>query len=234
MSDLRAIGSRAFVHIETHTTKLGDKAWEGKLCGFSQDSRAYRIYNPAKGTVVESRKVTFLETPPYSHLPTKGLDYVHDDEEAYARDPIIFDNKEEVASAQVEHLHARIRDMTRENEDKRLAYRASSHGTDGTPLPRAIGASSPGADGTSSPGAIGASSPRANGTSSSGATGASSPEVDESTPPTSPGVAPAAHKLRVTRASTRANPNTEDICYGALTDYQLREIRTLMPKKGPP
>ena len=38
----------------------------------------------------------------------------------------------------------------------------------------------------------------------------------------------------MTRATTRANPNTEDICYGALTDYQLREIRTLMPKKGPP
>lgn len=26
----------AFVHIETYTTKLGDKAWEGTLCGFSQ------------------------------------------------------------------------------------------------------------------------------------------------------------------------------------------------------
>ena len=53
MSDVRVIGSRAFVHIETHITKLGDKAWEGKLCGFSQNNRAYRIYNPAKGTVVE-------------------------------------------------------------------------------------------------------------------------------------------------------------------------------------
>ena len=88
MSDLRAIGSRAFVHIKTHTTKLGDKAWEGKLCGFSQNSWAYRIYHPAKVTVVESRNVTFLETPPYSHLPTKGLDYVDNDEEAYARDVI--------------------------------------------------------------------------------------------------------------------------------------------------
>ena len=38
----------------------------------------------------------------------------------------------------------------------------------------------------------------------------------------------------MTRASTRANPNTEDICHGALTDYQLLEIRTLMPAKGPP
>ena len=40
--------------------------------------------NPAKGTVVESRNVAFLKPPPYSHLPTKGLDYVNDDDEAYA------------------------------------------------------------------------------------------------------------------------------------------------------
>ena len=66
------------------------------------------------------------------------------------------------------------------------------------------------------------------------AAGASSPEVDESTPATSPGVALAAHKLRVTRAFTRANPNTEGICYGALTDYHLLEIRMLIPAKGPP
>ena len=133
MSDLRGIGARAFVHIETHTTKLGDKAWEGTLCGFSQNSRAYRIYNPAKGTVVESRKVTFLEPPPYGHLPTKGLDYLDDDEEAYARDvvdctsfldPIIFNNKEEVAPAPVERLHARIRDMT---ETMRTRGQLSEH-----------------------------------------------------------------------------------------------------------
>ena len=59
LSALRAIGSRAFVHIKAHTPKPGDKAEEGKFCGFSQD-RAYRIYNPAKGTVVECRNVIFL------------------------------------------------------------------------------------------------------------------------------------------------------------------------------
>ena len=89
MSDIRAIGSRAFVHTETHTTKLGDKAWDGNVCGLSQNRRAYRIYNPSKGIVVESRNVTFPETPPYSHLPTEGLDYVDDDEKAYARDNIV-------------------------------------------------------------------------------------------------------------------------------------------------
>ena len=66
LSGLRAIGARAFVHRETYTRKLDGRTFEGKLCGFSQDSRAYKIYNPAKGTVVESRNVTFLETPAYS------------------------------------------------------------------------------------------------------------------------------------------------------------------------
>ena len=69
LSRLRAIGARAFIHGETYTRKLGGRAFEGKLCGFSQDSRAYRIYHPAKGTVVESSNVTFLETPAYSLPP---------------------------------------------------------------------------------------------------------------------------------------------------------------------
>lgn len=62
---VRVIGARAFVHIETRTTKMENKAWEGKLCGFS---RVYHIYNQATGNVLESRNVgeaerrTFLET----------------------------------------------------------------------------------------------------------------------------------------------------------------------------
>ena len=63
LSELRAIGSRVFVQHETYTRKLDDRTFEGKLGGFSQDSGAKKIYNPAKGTVVESRNVTFLETP---------------------------------------------------------------------------------------------------------------------------------------------------------------------------
>lgn len=53
----RAIGARAFVHIQTHTKKLVDKAWEGKLCGYSLNGRAYRIYNAATKRVTESRNV---------------------------------------------------------------------------------------------------------------------------------------------------------------------------------
>lgn len=43
---LRAIGARAFVYMETYTQKMAAKAWEGKLCGYSTDSRAYGVYNP--------------------------------------------------------------------------------------------------------------------------------------------------------------------------------------------
>lgn len=66
LTGLRAIGARVFVKRETYTRKLDDRSFEGKLCGFSQDNKAYRIFNPSKGTVVESRNVTFIETPPYT------------------------------------------------------------------------------------------------------------------------------------------------------------------------
>ena len=65
LSLLTIIGTRAFVRIETYTKRLGDKAWEGRLCGYSQESKAYRIYNPETRKVVESRNVVFIETPPH-------------------------------------------------------------------------------------------------------------------------------------------------------------------------
>lgn len=63
---LRAIGARAFVHVEIHTQKMDAKAWEGKLCGYSTDSRAYRVYIPTTKRVTESRNVTFIETSPHN------------------------------------------------------------------------------------------------------------------------------------------------------------------------
>ena len=81
LTGLRAIGARAFVHRETYTKKLEDKAFEGKLCGYSHNSKAYRIYNPAKGTVVESRNVTFLETPAYTLPPDVTTEDYHCEED---------------------------------------------------------------------------------------------------------------------------------------------------------
>lgn len=63
LTHLRAIGAHAFVHIETHTKNLEDKAWEGKLSGYSPDSNAYRIYNPVTRNVLESRNAIFIEPP---------------------------------------------------------------------------------------------------------------------------------------------------------------------------
>lgn len=40
---LRAIGNQAFVHTERHTKTVKDNAREGKLCGYSSDSKAYRV-----------------------------------------------------------------------------------------------------------------------------------------------------------------------------------------------
>jgi len=52
------------VHHERYRKKLEeDRAFEGKLCRFGLDSKTYRIYNQSNGTVVESRNVTFIETP---------------------------------------------------------------------------------------------------------------------------------------------------------------------------
>ena len=63
LDHLRSIAARAVVHIETHTTKLEDKAWEGRLCGNSMNRKAYRIYNSNTRRVTESRNVIFIETP---------------------------------------------------------------------------------------------------------------------------------------------------------------------------
>ena len=105
------------MHIETYTSKLGDKAWEGKLCGFSQGSRACRIYSASKGIEVESLNVTFLEAPP-SSMPSVGVDYSIDQD--YENDVIdttssmdftISDTQEEGTSAALERLQERISSM---------------------------------------------------------------------------------------------------------------------------
>ena len=64
LSYVKTIGARAFVHIKD-AKKLEPKSWEGMLCGFSEDEALYyRVWNPNTRRVVESRNVTFIETPP--------------------------------------------------------------------------------------------------------------------------------------------------------------------------
>ena len=71
LGHLRAIGARAFVHVETHTKKMDHRAWAGRLVGYSVDSKSVRVYNSSTRTVRESRNVIFVETP--SVLPEPDL-----------------------------------------------------------------------------------------------------------------------------------------------------------------
>ena len=65
LSHLKIIGAKAFVRIKD-AKKVKPKTWEGMLCGFSEDEAlSYRVWNPKTRSVVESRNVTFIETPPH-------------------------------------------------------------------------------------------------------------------------------------------------------------------------
>eukprot|EP00903_Cladosiphon_okamuranus_P019947 g18331.t2 len=55
LSFLHIIGSRAFVRVEGHTTKLQARAWEGALVGYDNDSPTFRIYNRTTGRITSSR-----------------------------------------------------------------------------------------------------------------------------------------------------------------------------------
>ena len=56
---LRVIGARAFVHIEAYSKTFELKAVEGRLVGYSNNSKGYRVYNPATWRIMESRNVIF-------------------------------------------------------------------------------------------------------------------------------------------------------------------------------
>lgn len=64
--------------------------FEGKLCGCSPNNRDYLVYSAGKGTVIESRNVTFLECPAYTQLPTgtAHIDYFTDKDATCARHAI--------------------------------------------------------------------------------------------------------------------------------------------------
>ena len=63
---LKIICARAFVYIKD-AKKMEPKSREGMLCGFSEnEALSYRVWNPKTRRVVESKNVTFIETP--SHL----------------------------------------------------------------------------------------------------------------------------------------------------------------------
>ena len=90
LGHLRVIGSRAFVHEEVHTNKLEHRAWEGRLVGFSEESKSYRIYNSETRRVRVSQNVIFIETPSVApSLDARGLgdgEFTYDDHGDMLRD----------------------------------------------------------------------------------------------------------------------------------------------------
>ena len=43
------------------------------MCGYSEESKSYRVWNPKTRHVVESRNVTFIKTPSHLLLPRSKL-----------------------------------------------------------------------------------------------------------------------------------------------------------------
>ena len=218
LTGLRAIGARAFVHRETYTKKLEDRAFEGKLCGYSHNSKAYRIYNPAKGTVVESRNVTFLETPAYTLPPDVTTEDYHYEEDVLRftseLDPSLLEENLftpncDLSSAELEGQVQRLRQEVRRLSKINAAQSPSPSSTSASP-----GVAVDQRDaGTREPEPA---SPTIN----------QKPENEDEHGPPLPAAPVTGHSLRirsdgrpfeVTRASTRRSPSSKDTEYpGAL------------------
>lgn len=74
----RLWGIGAVLCTSKHTQKqLEDKAWEGELHGHIPDNKMCGICDPAKRSVIESRKVIFIETSwSVMPLPEAGVDFM--------------------------------------------------------------------------------------------------------------------------------------------------------------
>lgn len=64
LSSMRVFGCRAMVHVpDANRRKLDDKSTECIFLGFSDESKAYRMYNKATKKIIVSRDVIFMEAP---------------------------------------------------------------------------------------------------------------------------------------------------------------------------
>ena len=59
---LRLIGA-GLRDVETYFKNLELKAEEGRLVRYSNNSKSYRVYNPATRRIMERRNVIFIEAP---------------------------------------------------------------------------------------------------------------------------------------------------------------------------
>ena len=213
LSRLRTIGARAFVHHERYRKKLDDRAFEGKLCGFGLDSKTYRVFNPSNGTVIESRNVTFIESPP------RSVPYQYSTEEdGYESDVLSCTSLLNGPSAgndldfitQNELLRQEVRNMQRDNLAREELHleRQENSSPPGTP---------PAAD-TSSPNSTPSAASGEPGSPPSTPAGASAPVLS----PEPPAAPPRMRQLAVTRAGTRGRPVHDDPVDDNLVPSALR------------
>ena len=185
---------------------------EGKLCGFSQDSRAYRTYNPAKGTVVECRNVTFLETSAYNlPLGVTSEDYHYEgdvlrftsalDGPFMAEDT--FDGEDFCSAMEQEARMQRLRQEVRRVSRINATYRELP--TSPQPL-----SASPGVASDSSGVASPSIAPGTTGEPKDASHGAASTAPTTPAAGNTPTASRTGRRLEVTRASTRNNFNDED------------------------
>ena len=107
LGHLRVIGSQAFVHEEVHTNKLDVRAWEGRLVGFTEESKSYRIYNSETRHVRVSQNVIFIEMSSVAlSLDARGFDdgeFTYDDHDDMLRDVRNYTSNHSADSASPEH-----------------------------------------------------------------------------------------------------------------------------------
>ena len=231
LSGLRAIGARAFVHRDTYTRKLDDRAFEGNLCGSCQDSRAYRIYNPAKGTVVEICNVTFLETPAYSlPLGVTSEDYHYEgdvlrftsalDGPLLAEDT--FDGEDFCSAMEQEARMQRLRQEVWKLSSMNATYRELP--TSPQPISTSPGVASDNSGVISSsivPGTTGKPEYASSGTAPTASATLAAGNV--------PTASRTGRRLEVTRASTRNSPNDEDTVDSSEVPRALLLVHTMRP-----
>ena len=228
LSGLRAIGARAFVHRETYTRKLDDRSFEGKLCGFGQDRRAYSIYNPAKGT---SCNVTFLETPAYSPpLGVTSEDYHYEgdvlrftsslDGPLMAEDN--FDGEDFCSAMEQEARMQCLRQEVRRLSRMNATYRE-------LPTSPQPSSASPGValdnSGVASPSIVPGTAGEPEDASPGAATTVPTTPAAGNTPTTSR----TGRRLEITRTSTRNNPNDEDTLDSSEVPGALLLAHTMRP-----
>jgi hypothetical protein len=81
LSSMRVFGCSADVDVDkSQRRKLHDRAWKGVFVGYTSESQAWLVYNPATRRVVSSRNVVFDEAAVLS-MGENNTEQRNDDEE---------------------------------------------------------------------------------------------------------------------------------------------------------